>query len=94
MTIHTPIIATSAVYNDYLTAARKNLDALLRLTQALRDPEFEREAQRMLDCFDSAAEDALHMIAVAETNCIAAFESTIASAEKAVGGVAGRREAA
>lgn len=57
-----PVIATGSVYATYLTAARSNLDALLRFTKALRDPEFETEAQRILNCFDASATDAHAMI--------------------------------
>lgn len=57
-----PVIATTKVYADYLSAIRSNMDALLRLTKALRDPEFEREAQRILDEFDASATDAHAMI--------------------------------
>ena len=60
-----PVIATSKVFADYLEAARTNLNHLLRLSHALRDTEFEREAQLILDVFDDTAADALAMIAAA-----------------------------
>lgn len=64
-----PIIATGTVYAPYIAAARQNLEDLLRLTQRLRDPAFEREAQRMLDALEDASTDALAMIEEAEVNC-------------------------
>ena len=57
-----PVIATSKVFADYLTAARTNLDALVRLSAALKDDEFATAAQRILDVFDGEASDALHLI--------------------------------
>lgn len=63
-----PVIATSSIYSDYLRAIRTNMDALLRLTQALHDKEAETEAQRILDCHDDAAIDLLALIGEAECN--------------------------
>lgn len=63
-----PIIATGKVYNTYLAAARKNLDNLVRLAAALKDSEFEREAQFILDNFDSNAADARAIIEEANEN--------------------------
>lgn len=60
-----PITATSAVFADYIDAARTNLANLVRLAHGLRDSEFESEAQFMLDSFDSAAVGALELIEVA-----------------------------
>lgn len=57
-----PVIATGSVFADYLTAARKNLDALVRLSKALNDTEFASEAQTILDQFDGLASDAWAMI--------------------------------
>lgn len=63
-----PIIATGSVYQTYLDAARKNLENLVRLTAALKDSEFEREAQIILDSFDDAAMDAVALIGEANEN--------------------------
>jgi len=60
-----PVTATSAVFADYIDAARTNLANLVRLAHGLRDSEFEREAQFMLDSFDSAATGARELIEVA-----------------------------
>lgn len=63
-----PVIATSSIYSDYLRAIRTNMDALLRLTQALHDKEAETEARRILDYHDDAAIDLLALIGEAEIN--------------------------
>lgn len=78
--LHAPIptVATGKGYQPYLIAARKNLEDLLSLTQSLRDPEFEREAQRMLDCLNDAAIDAEAMIAEADINCQALDDEDVA----------------
>lgn len=78
--LHAPIptLATGKVYQPYLIAARQNLEILLSLTQSLRDPEFEREAQRMLDCLNSAAIDAEAMIAEADINCSSLDDEDVA----------------
>lgn len=78
--LHAPIptLATGKVYEPYLIAARQNLETLLGLTQSLRDPEFEREAQRMLDCLNSVAIDAEAMIAEADINCSSLDDEDVA----------------
>ena len=63
-----PVIATGTVYATYLDAARKNLDALVRLSQGLEDAEFEREVQFILDVFDDAVGDARTIIEEANAN--------------------------
>ncbi len=60
-----PVIATGKVFSEYLAAARKNLDALHRLAVGLKDDEFARIAQRLLDSFDDEATDAHFLIAEA-----------------------------
>lgn len=66
-----PIIATGKVYQTYLDAARKNLENLVRLTDALKDIEFGREAQIILDSFDDSAFNAYAIIADANQDAIA-----------------------
>lgn len=73
---HIPIIATGKVYDTYLTAARQNLDNLVRLAAALKDREFEREAQCILDNFDDAAIDAFALITEANENADAFADLT------------------
>lgn len=63
---HTPVFTTAAIYSAYLDAARFNLNALIKLAKGYRDSEFEAEAQRVLDCFDSEAADAFALIAEAD----------------------------
>lgn len=65
------VIATGTVYDHYLRAARTNLSNMVRLAQGLRDAEFEREAQLILDTFDAAAEDAFALIEDANANAAA-----------------------
>lgn len=71
-----PIIATGKVYQTYLDAARKNLENLVRLTAALNDSEFGREAQLILDSFDDAAMDAVALIGEANENASALVDLT------------------
>lgn len=58
-----PTLATGKVYEPYIAAARSNLEALVVLTQGLRDPAFEHEARFMLEALNEAAVDAEAMIA-------------------------------
>lgn len=58
-----PIIATGRVFATYMDAARRNLEAMLRLSEALRDKEFAREAQLLLDNFNDCARGAEDLIA-------------------------------
>lgn len=69
MTIHQPIIARGPAYAPYVEALRANAHALLALTQQIRDAEFEREAQLVLDVLEDALTDADALIADAEINC-------------------------
>lgn len=71
-----PIIATGSVFATYLDAARKNLENLVRLTAALNDSEFGREAQIILDSFDDAAMDAVALIGEANENAAAFADLT------------------
>lgn len=68
MGAHIPVIATGAAYAAYLDAARLNLTNMLRLSQALRDAEFELEAQTILDVFNDTAAEAEAIIAESEAN--------------------------
>ena len=71
-----PIIATGSIYQTYLDAARKNLANLVRLTAALKDAEFGREAQNILDIFDDSAMDAVALISEANENADAFADLT------------------
>ena len=63
MGIHAPVIATGSIFADYLDAARKNLDALVRLTAAHKDAEAAKQAQYIIDTFDDASMDLNDLIA-------------------------------
>lgn len=67
-----PVIATGRVFATYMQAARRNLETMLRLSEALRDPEFAREAQLLLDNFNDCARGAEALIADSD-ECEASF---------------------
>lgn len=67
-----PVIATGAVFDTYLTAARTNLDNMLKLATALGDKEFAREAQSAIDGFECGAENARSLITEANAAQVAA----------------------
>lgn len=71
-----PTIATGKVFQTYLDAARQNLDNLVRLAAALKDGEFGREAQIILDSFDDSAMDAFALINEANENASAFADLT------------------
>jgi len=63
-----PVIATGKVFDTYLTAARTNLDNMLKLATALGDKEFARAAQHAIDGFECGAETACELIAEANAS--------------------------
>jgi hypothetical protein len=68
----TPAIATGKVFDAYLTAARTNLDNMLKLATALGDKEFALAAQHAIDGFECGAETALELIAEANAPMVLA----------------------
>lgn len=63
-----PVIATGRVFATYMQAARRNLETMLRLSETLRDAEFAREAQLLLDNFNDCARGAEDLIADSAAN--------------------------
>lgn len=57
-----PIIAEGNCYEPYLIAARKNIDALVKLATEFGDSHFAFVAQSVLDGFDDNASDLIQMI--------------------------------